>query len=156
MIFLKWDSKIIGHTSTCFFAPFFFTYFKRGCIQNYLQHYKLLVHNTVQVELEITLRARGEIFLYPLNHNIIYSYEDRNGHTVCDIIRINEVLMSFIKIKSIPAFPLQAIETLKGFEKKDSKVQSTAATNLSFLYFLVSLISAIKVTVVIVGKFFFM
>ena len=33
---------------------------------------------------------------------------------------------------------LKAIETLKGFEKKDSKVQSTAATNLSFLYFLVS------------------
>ena len=64
--------------------------------------------------------------------------------------------MSFIKIKSITAFPLQAIETLKGFEKKDSKVQSTAATNLSFLYFLVSLISAIKVTVVIIGKFFFM
>ncbi|XP_027044072.1 intraflagellar transport protein 88 homolog [Pocillopora verrucosa] len=30
----------------------------------------------------------------------------------------------------------KAIETLKGFEKKDSKVQSTAATNLSFLYFL--------------------
>jgi hypothetical protein len=32
----------------------------------------------------------------------------------------------------------QAIETLKSFEKKDSKVASTAATNLSFLYFLVS------------------
>ncbi|KAK3096733.1 hypothetical protein FSP39_002774 [Pinctada imbricata] len=30
----------------------------------------------------------------------------------------------------------QAIETLKSFEKKDSKVASTAATNLSFLYFL--------------------
>ncbi|XP_033740062.1 intraflagellar transport protein 88 homolog isoform X5 [Pecten maximus] len=29
-----------------------------------------------------------------------------------------------------------AIETLKSFEKKDSKVASTAATNLSFLYFL--------------------
>ena len=35
-------------------------------------------------------------------------------------------------------FHLQAIETLKSFEKKDSKVASTAATNLSFLYFLVS------------------
>ncbi|XP_064489410.1 intraflagellar transport protein 88 homolog [Ornithodoros turicata] len=30
----------------------------------------------------------------------------------------------------------QAIETLKMFEKKDTKVASTAATNLSFLYFL--------------------
>ncbi|WAR06937.1 IFT88-like protein [Mya arenaria] len=30
----------------------------------------------------------------------------------------------------------QAIETLKSFEKKDSKVACTAATNLSFLYFL--------------------
>ncbi|XP_013385188.1 intraflagellar transport protein 88 homolog isoform X2 [Lingula anatina] len=32
----------------------------------------------------------------------------------------------------------QAVETLKSFEKKDSKVASTAATNLSFLYFLES------------------
>ncbi|CAB3979099.1 intraflagellar transport 88 homolog [Paramuricea clavata] len=30
----------------------------------------------------------------------------------------------------------KAVETLKGFEKKDSKMQSTAATNLSFMYFL--------------------
>lgn len=33
---------------------------------------------------------------------------------------------------------VHAIETLKAFEKKDTKVQSTAATNLSFIYFLVS------------------
>ena len=33
---------------------------------------------------------------------------------------------------------LQAIETLKSFEKKDTKVACTAATNLAFLYFLVS------------------
>ena len=39
----------------------------------------------------------------------------------------------------ILAILLQAIETLKSFEKKDSKVACTAATNLSFLYFLVSL-----------------
>ncbi len=32
----------------------------------------------------------------------------------------------------------QAVETLKMFEKKDSRVKSAAATNLSFLYFLVS------------------
>ncbi|KAK8769213.1 hypothetical protein V5799_014322 [Amblyomma americanum] len=32
----------------------------------------------------------------------------------------------------------QAIETLKAFEKKDTKVASTAATNLSFLYYLQS------------------
>lgn len=31
-----------------------------------------------------------------------------------------------------------AIETLKDFEKRDVKVASSAATNLSFLYFLVS------------------
>ncbi|XP_026883729.2 intraflagellar transport protein 88 homolog isoform X1 [Electrophorus electricus] len=30
----------------------------------------------------------------------------------------------------------EAVETLKAFEKKDSRVKSTAATNLSFLYFL--------------------
>ena len=44
---------------------------------------------------------------------------------------------SFIIPYSTLSLFLQAIETLKGFEKKDSKVQSTAATNLSFLYFLV-------------------
>ena len=32
----------------------------------------------------------------------------------------------------------QAVETLKSFEKKDTKVACTAATNLSFLYNLVS------------------
>ena len=31
----------------------------------------------------------------------------------------------------------QAVETLKSFEKKDTKVAATAATNLSFLYILV-------------------
>ena len=44
-----------------------------------------------------------------------------------------------------PAFcSFQAVETLKGFEKKDSKVQSIAATNLSFLYFLVSALCVSK------------
>ncbi|KAI3356058.1 hypothetical protein L3Q82_017320 [Scortum barcoo] len=33
-------------------------------------------------------------------------------------------------------FDLTAVETLKTFEKKDSRVKSAAATNLSFLYFL--------------------
>ena len=32
----------------------------------------------------------------------------------------------------------QAVETLKSFEKKDTKVAATAATNLSFLYILES------------------
>ena len=31
-----------------------------------------------------------------------------------------------------------AVDTLKAFEKQDTKVASTAATNLSFLYFLQS------------------
>ena len=34
----------------------------------------------------------------------------------------------------------QAVDTLKSFEKKDTKVASTAATNLSFLYNLVSFV----------------
>jgi intraflagellar transport protein 88 len=38
----------------------------------------------------------------------------------------------------------KAIETLKTFEKKDPKIASTAATNLSFLYFLV-VVSALAV-----------
>jgi hypothetical protein len=36
-------------------------------------------------------------------------------------------------------FLQQAVETLKTFEKKDSRVKSAAATNLSFLYVLVRL-----------------
>lgn len=35
------------------------------------------------------------------------------------------------------AYCYQAIETLKTFEKKDTRAKSTAGTNLSFLYFLV-------------------
>jgi hypothetical protein len=35
-------------------------------------------------------------------------------------------------------FFFQAVESLKMFEKKDSRVKSAAATNLSFLYFLVN------------------
>jgi hypothetical protein len=34
-------------------------------------------------------------------------------------------------------FKQKAVETLKEFEKRDAKVASSAATNLSFLYFLV-------------------
>ncbi|CAB1347281.1 unnamed protein product [Coregonus sp. 'balchen'] len=34
------------------------------------------------------------------------------------------------------ALKLEAVETLKTFEKKDSRVKSAAATKLSFLYFL--------------------
>ncbi|XP_041354058.1 intraflagellar transport protein 88 homolog isoform X2 [Gigantopelta aegis] len=46
-------------------------------------------------------------------------------------LEIDKAIM-FLKQKDFQ----QAIETLKSFEKKDSKVASTAATNLSFLYFL--------------------
>ncbi|XP_059145083.1 intraflagellar transport protein 88 homolog isoform X2 [Physella acuta] len=46
-------------------------------------------------------------------------------------LEIDKAIM-FLKQKNFQ----QAIETLKSFEKKDSKVASTAATNLSFLYFL--------------------
>ena len=67
-----------------------------------------------------------------------------NRHTVCVFMCMNKILISLIKSRS--AYSFQAIETLKGFEKKDSKVQSTAATNLSFLYFLVSLLEATKLT----------
>ena len=38
---------------------------------------------------------------------------------------------------------VQAVETLKAFEKKDTKVATTAATNLSFLYILVCICSVI-------------
>lgn len=41
-------------------------------------------------------------------------------------------------ISNFQIFPFQAVETLKMFEKKDSRVKSAAATNLSFLYYLVS------------------
>ena len=41
--------------------------------------------------------------------------------------------IAFMKIKDFS----RAIETLKAFEKKDSKMASAAATNLAFLYYLV-------------------
>lgn len=50
------------------------------------------------------------------------------------ILNILHVHVTCMSLKSF----MQAIETLKSFEKKESKVASTAATNLSFLYFLVS------------------
>jgi len=40
----------------------------------------------------------------------------------------------------------QAVETLKSFEKKDSKVAAAAATNLSFLYNLVCTCHAAVIT----------
>ncbi|XP_046992118.1 intraflagellar transport protein 88 homolog isoform X2 [Schistocerca americana] len=46
-------------------------------------------------------------------------------------LEINKAVM-FLKQKEIS----QAIETLKGFEKKDTKVASTASTNLAFIYYL--------------------
>ncbi|KAK7108171.1 intraflagellar transport protein 88 homolog [Littorina saxatilis] len=46
-------------------------------------------------------------------------------------LEIDKAIM-FLKLKDFQ----QAIETLKSFEKKESKVASTAATNLSFLYYL--------------------
>ena len=56
-------------------------------------------------------------------------------HQATSSIIINK--LSSYQVSLFLSFGCQAIETLKGFEKKDSKVQSTAATNLSFLYFLV-------------------
>ena len=41
--------------------------------------------------------------------------------------------LSYLKVKDFS----KAIETLKTFERKDAKIASAAATNLSFLYFLV-------------------
>ncbi|XP_077154487.1 intraflagellar transport protein 88 homolog isoform X2 [Ranitomeya variabilis] len=46
-------------------------------------------------------------------------------------LEINKAI-TFLKQKNFT----QAVETLKMFEKKDSRVKSAAATNLSFLYFL--------------------
>ncbi len=56
-----------------------------------------------------------------------YSCRDKSGMEIGSECFWNLVLSS-----------CQAIETLKSFEKKDTKVACTAATNLSFLYFLVS------------------
>ena len=46
-------------------------------------------------------------------------------------LEINKAVM-FLRQKDFQ----NAIDTLKAFEKQDTKVASTAATNLSFLYFL--------------------
>ncbi|XP_078699282.1 intraflagellar transport protein 88 homolog isoform X2 [Branchiostoma floridae x Branchiostoma belcheri] len=53
---------------------------------------------------------------------------------VCELAQELEMhkAMTYLRRKNLE----EAVETLKSFEKKDSKVASTAATNLSFLYFL--------------------
>ena len=107
----------------------------------------LLVHKRLQ--LFYNFKALWEpkvIFFVPTELQNMYIYLHMNGHTVCVIMCMNKILISLIK--STSAYSFQAIESLKGFEKKDSKVQSTAATNLSFLYFLVSLLNATKLTVI--------
>ena len=48
-------------------------------------------------------------------------------------LEINKAVM-FLRQKNFK----DAVETLKMFEKKETKIASTAATNLSFLYILVS------------------
>jgi intraflagellar transport protein 88 len=48
-------------------------------------------------------------------------------------LEINKAVM-FLKQKELP----EAIDTLRSFEKKETKVASAAATNLAFIHFLVS------------------
>ena len=48
-------------------------------------------------------------------------------------LEINKAVM-FLRQKNFR----EALETLKMFEKKETNVASTAATNLSFIYYLVS------------------
>lgn len=48
-------------------------------------------------------------------------------------MEINKAVM-YLKQKEFP----QAVDTLRAFEKKETKVASAAATNLAFIYFLVS------------------
>jgi intraflagellar transport protein 88 len=48
-------------------------------------------------------------------------------------LEINKAVM-FLKQKELP----EAIDTLRAFEKKETKVASAAATNLAFIHFLVS------------------
>lgn len=48
-------------------------------------------------------------------------------------LEINKAVM-YLKQKEFS----QAVDTLRAFEKKESKVASAAATNLAFIYFLVS------------------
>ena len=56
----------------------------------------------------------------------------RSTHSqLANDLEINKAVM-FLRQKDFG----QAVETLKAFEKQDTKVASTAATNLSFLYFL--------------------
>lgn len=54
------------------------------------------------------------------------------------MMKINLLISVIEHLEKVAVICWQAVETLKSFEKKDSKVASAAATNLSFLYNLVS------------------
>ncbi|XP_023332128.1 intraflagellar transport protein 88 homolog [Eurytemora carolleeae] len=67
----------------------------------------------------------------PMSHLILEAIKNDELRKLANDLEINKAVM-FLKQKDFN----QAIDTLKGFEKQDTKVASTAATNLSFLYFL--------------------
>lgn len=74
------------------------------------------------------------IMIYILLHGVAYENQIHSENIYVKI-------MCFISIlayrNSVIAYCYQAVETLKIFEKKDTRAKSTAGTNLSFLYFLV-------------------
>lgn len=75
-----------------------------------------------------------EICVKILNSNCVLYTEE-----ACFHLHSNTVEKNHCKVSPWQLFTMyyQAVETLKTFEKKDSRVKSAAATNLSFLYFLV-------------------
>lgn len=74
------------------------------------------------------------IITYIVVHSVVYEHLIHSGNIDVKMMCFTSILPYYI---SVLASCYQAVETLKTFEKKDTRAKSTAGTNLSFLYFLV-------------------
>ena len=100
----------------------------------------------MQVTVTLSPLAPSQIFLFLLAIEptlaqafdwCIESVKITAYHNIASELEITKAL-SYLKIKDFT----KAVETLKTFERKDAKIASAAATNLSFLYFLVRFLSS--------------
>lgn len=74
------------------------------------------------------------IIIYIVVHSVGDEYLIHSGNIYVEMMCFTSILPYY---SSVIACCYQAVETLKTFEKKDTRAKSTAGTNLSFLYFLV-------------------
>ncbi|CAH1799275.1 unnamed protein product [Owenia fusiformis] len=102
------------------------------------------IERKAKTEAERCIKSAAKIISPAIENTFAEGYdwcvEQVKGSSYVELahdLEIDKALM-YLKQKDFQQmkYSKMAIETLKSFEKKDTKVASTAATNLSFLYFL--------------------